>query len=91
MKPIPQTGMIPFTAWYFGERWIHLYTLVDVGIDNTDRVRWLMVRSHTDEPGLLAALTMAYAGLADVSALDLMSGRGVYAGMYQVTLSYANE
>lgn len=86
-----QDGMIGLTANRYGKRFPAVFTLMEVGLDSEDKVRWLLVHSHSDEPGLLSALTMAYAGLADIVALDLMSGRGVYAGLYQATLQYANE
>lgn len=86
-----QDGMIELTANKYGKSFPAIFTLVEIGLDGHDRVRWLLVRAHSDESGLVAALTLAYAGLANIGTIGLMNERGVYAGLYQVELRYANE
>jgi hypothetical protein len=58
--------MSPQVAWKFGDNVRLPFTLIDVGEDNDNIVRWLRVRYAGDTEGLVSIISLAYAGLARV-------------------------
>lgn len=85
------TPMIPFTAWKFGERFPHSFTVTDVYEGQDEIVYIIRVTTHSDPENLIAAVALSYAGLARVDHIEFQRDMDDGAKMYDVVLDYGSE
>lgn len=85
---VPVRAQSVAATWGIATRFPASYQCVDIGINGVGLVQWLLVRPTGDYDAMIAAVTMAYAGIADIKGVTPMAHDGDHADCFEIELEY---